>query len=455
MIKLGMKIVTLIVVIAVSFYVAIVKYRGTKDLLNPGRLNVLVLSFCSLRTDVLSLFNERGRELTPNIEKFFSPGAYLLENAINPNPWTSLFHYTDRGLFREKFNRLGYEVLGYQTKGYTRIPPRTRGAADEKLYAPSLQSFRDDVLRRRTGPFMAIAHITYMHYPHIDRVNGGWDFFLSENERRRLNSYLKDPLRFGVKLPLLLALTGDVEWAAKNKKTAQLYRREADPKLLLGLLNNRELIDDWKASEGFAEDVVILRKIYEGNVRSVDGFVKEALDLWGDRELQKNTVVILTGDHGEMNMDHDELTHATALYESALRFPVLIRFPGQRGGIVRRSEQLQLDTVAYLLEQIMFGRADAGDLGRLLIQRRQRDLILRDCKNTLRGLRQDNKWKYIVRVADGERMLFDLEKDPAEKVNLASQMPDRVNDMERLYWVNYESFSGLPSRHCVPGMPAE
>lgn len=457
MMKTAAKICILLSVIAASFYVAIEKYREAKSLREPKKWNLLILSFCSLRNDVLSLYDSRAQSLTPNIEKFFSPGAYRLENGLNPHPWTSLFHYQSKTWFRHSPNDGGYEVIGAGTKGFTRIPLREGQIGEGKNFSASLKSFRDEILRERSQPFMASAHFSYMHYPYLDQVNGEarGDRFLTVAERQRLDSYLNRPQDFPDKLPLLLILTGKVSLIGENKKTAALFKKEANPERLLGLVANQELIAAWKASSGFEEDVVILRKIYDANAKYMDEFIADALNLWGDRELRESTIVVLTGDHGVMNMDHGELTHATALYDQALRFPLMMRLPGQTGGVVSIPGQTPLSAVALMLKQLMSGELRVSEIENFLKAQAEPVLVLRDCANKMRGLRVENKWKYFVRIADGEASLYDLEEDPEEKLNLASRMPAKVAELESLYWANLERYSKLPTRKCTPGLPTK
>ena len=455
--RIATKIFVLLMVIVASFYVAIERYRGAKALRDPKKWNILVLSFCSLRNDVLSFYDGRAQNLSPNIEKFFLPGAYRLENGLNPHPWTALFHYQSKDWFRHTPNDGGYEVIGAGTKGFTRIPARQGRIGEGKIFAASLRSFRDEVLRERTGPFVATAHLSYMHYPYLDRVNSEArvERFLTAAEQRKLDSYLRRPQDFPDKLPLLMILTGDVTLVGKNRKTSKLLQKESDPDRLLGLVANPELIAYWKASSGFEEDVAILRKIYDANAKYMDEFIADALNLWGNEDLRESTIVIFTGDHGVMNMDHGELTHATALYDQALRYPLLMRMPRQTGGVVNIPGQTPLSAIALMLEKIMGGELRENHIEGFLRSHAEPIMVLRDCANKMRGLRVENKWKYIVRIADGEASLYDLESDPNEKINLATRMPTKVAELEGLYWANLDRFSGLPTKKCAPGHGAE
>jgi choline-sulfatase len=62
---------------------------------------------------------------------------------------------------------------------------------------------------------------------------------------------------------------------------------------------------------------------YDGEIAFVDREVSRLLNSAG-----KETVIILTADHGESLGEHGETTHAVFLYNATIRVPLLIRAPG-------------------------------------------------------------------------------------------------------------------------------
>ncbi len=79
---------------------------------------------------------------------------------------------------------------------------------------------------------------------------------------------------------------------------------------------------------------------YDGEIALVDDGIGAVLRTLEDLELDQNTVVIVTADHGEGLGDHGEETHAVLLYDSTIRVPLIIHDPrrnaAQRlGGTVR------------------------------------------------------------------------------------------------------------------------
>jgi arylsulfatase A-like enzyme/Flp pilus assembly protein TadD len=67
---------------------------------------------------------------------------------------------------------------------------------------------------------------------------------------------------------------------------------------------------------------------YSGEVAYTDSELGKIFDYLEGRELLKNTLVILTGDHGESLGEHGELTHGYFAYNSTLWVPLIIAGPG-------------------------------------------------------------------------------------------------------------------------------
>ena len=68
--------------------------------------------------------------------------------------------------------------------------------------------------------------------------------------------------------------------------------------------------------------------LYNGEVAYVDSALGVLLDQIGKSGLDKNTLVVLTGDHGESLGEHGEATHGYFAYNSSLWVPLIISFPG-------------------------------------------------------------------------------------------------------------------------------
>jgi hypothetical protein len=263
-----------------------------------------------------------------------------------------------------------------------------------------------------------------------------------------VHEYVAHPEKYPAKAPFLLLLTDSpriLAWRPDVKALAHV-NNEYD---LTGLMSSPKLIKAWKQSPGYLKDLDVIAKIYRANLRYMDQLVAPYLDLFGDEDLKKNTIVIVIGDHGEMHMDHDDLTHSNSVYEKNVRVPMAIRFPGAKFHRVV-SDQIHFAAVAHLIEGLTAERLDQDTLPEFLKQNPSDVAIMRDCSNTVRGLRYKNDYKYFVQISDGSRHLFDLKRDPAETKNIAAQNPELTDKMELLYWRNFEQLNDIDSLNCTP-----
>ncbi|MGE0527440.1 MAG: sulfatase [Bdellovibrionales bacterium] len=477
-----MKIIFLLVVIVASFGWTI--YILKPVLFPPPRKpNILVVSLCSLRYQALATYGYTDPELTPNINAFARRSQFIFDNAFNGLPWVGAFAAARAVIPENLFEMRGYRLLGDGEQGHViRIPEslswrqrQQRKAlpggteSEHELETDPMSSFDQNALEKnhsarlkhlrqilntsRTEPFYLIAHLKYLHFPLIDRHNAdsAWDKYLTPEERRKVTEYLDSPARFVDKLPFLLLLSHDPRVLAAIGK---IERRSqgADPKRLSGLLTSPIFLARWKESRGYEDDLHILKKIYHANLHYLDQTLGEILNLYGNKDLQENTIVIFAGDHGELHMERDQVTHATTIYDEALKVPLMIRFPqsDQPQPQLRISDQVDFFDLAGLLEGVIEGQVSAENLPQFLARKKRDVFLVRDCPNTWRGLRYRNKYKYMVEIGSGKRFLYDLQSDPGETENLVDKDEKTAADMERLYWDNYEEFSDQYTYSCAP-----
>jgi len=67
---------------------------------------------------------------------------------------------------------------------------------------------------------------------------------------------------------------------------------------------------------------------YSGEVAYVDSELGKMFDYLDESNLTENTLIILTGDHGESLGEHGELTHSYFAYNSTLWIPLIVSGPG-------------------------------------------------------------------------------------------------------------------------------
>lgn len=167
---------------------------------------------------------------------------------------------------------------------------------------------------------------------------------------------------------------------------------------------------------------------YFGEVAYVDeqvGKILRALE-----PVRKQTIVILTADHGEGLGDHQELTHGLLIYDSTLHVPFIISSPGLATGKVIGTQTRIIDITPTILEMAGLAPLNGIDGRSLLPLIRGESWTESDAfSESLYPLAlgwhpqfsvRNSRWKYID---SAKPELFDLQKDPGETKNVVNEQP--------------------------------
>lgn len=181
------------------------------------------------------------------------------------------------------------------------------------------------------------------------------------------------------------------------------------------------------ARQTFPEKAVTgMRRGYYGAVTFMDqqfGRLVEALDRL---ELRDNTIVVFLSDHGYLIGEH-EMYKKSKLWEEAIHVPLMISVPGMKGG-TRCDEFVELIDLYPTLTEFAGLPAEPGAQGLSLAglmkdpasKRPEKADALIQVGNGF-GLRS-GKWAYMwypAKKKDPEAaMLYDMEKDPKQFINL-------------------------------------
>jgi choline-sulfatase len=182
----------------------------------------------------------------------------------------------------------------------------------------------------------------------------------------------------------------------------------------------RLMMPKWRAPLD-ARAAAEIRALYYGKISLLDRWFGEVLEAFARRGWLDDALVVHWSDHGEMLGDHG-LIHKGVFYESALRVPLTLRWPGRfAAGRVSDSLVEIIDVFPTLLEAVGAGRSRRC-LGRSLLPCLQdpaasiRDAVfseILDCTMV-----RTRRHKYALDSGGAGYLLFDLEKDPAERENL-------------------------------------
>ena len=171
------------------------------------------------------------------------------------------------------------------------------------------------------------------------------------------------------------------------------------------------------------------RDPYAGEIAFTDSVVGEILGALERRGLTSETLVAVTGDHGEGLGEHDEMTHSVLIYNEALHVPMILAGPhvprGVRVGALARTIDLGATLLDYIGAEPSLGR---GRSLRTLVEgetdeRRAYSESLYAYRHLgwspLYGLETERH--HFIDAPEKE--LYDVSTDPNETVNVLQEHP--------------------------------
>lgn len=163
---------------------------------------------------------------------------------------------------------------------------------------------------------------------------------------------------------------------------------------------------------------------YLNALRSADCQIAEFVAQLENRGLLADTLIAITGDHGELFGQHGQRVHSFGVYEENVRVPLVLLHSSLADG-PRRTDALcqQVDIPATLLAR-MGQPQPAAWQGRDVLSGGgpERAYFFAVSNDLVLGVRQ-GAWKYHFHPQDGREELFDLDTDPNEQQNLAPDQP--------------------------------
>ncbi len=298
----------------------------------PGAHNVLVIVVDTLRADHLSTYGY-ARPTSPSLSRIADQGV-LFENAMAPSSWTLPSHASMlTGLYPQRhgatymgsslvphFPTLGeaFQHLGYRTAGFsasTFFFSRRTGLGRGFIH------FEDDF----ESPASAFPQTYYgerleqvLYRLHIakDRIGRRNARQISQHALRWIASDQRHPFfaflnYYDVHDPYL-----------PPEPYLHRFTKVAHPS---APISNAW---DWFASLTPQQRQSEM-DAYDGAIQYVDTEMGEFLQQLHQRGLDKNTLVVITSDHGEEFNEHGFMDHLNALYRELIHVPLVFWAPGK------------------------------------------------------------------------------------------------------------------------------
>ncbi|MEO7794573.1 MAG: sulfatase [Thermoanaerobaculia bacterium] len=205
--------------------------------------------------------------------------------------------------------------------------------------------------------------------------------------------------------------------------------------------SRRLMAINYRALPPLEREPEITRWLYDRGVETLDRQLGQFFDDLVSAGLWDDTLIVLTGDHGEAFGEHGYYLHTTP-HEETLRVPLLVKWPESpaRAGTLTNRFATALDIAPTLLAH--FGLASADLPGHDLAQPPGRGARLMVSKDAVRV----DDLKLVLATKEFPRALYDLARDPGEQLNL---LPGREADAVRLEEIRRLALASARQRMAV------
>jgi arylsulfatase A-like enzyme len=428
----------------------IAEIRAQGQLPNPApdALNVLIIVLDTVRAQNLSLYGY-PRLTTPQLEKWAKTGV-VFERAFSTAPWTlpshaSIFtgrwpHALSAGWFKpldssyptlaEVLAAHGYLTAGFVANIYPFVTSEYglgRGFVHYEDYPVSVgQLFASSSLFRKLADSpklrSLIGYRDLIPRKNAEEINEAFLTWLSTVQKRPFFAFLN---YFDAHDPYLPPTPFETKFGPNpTQKYPQRFFRKVLPE------ERRAWLD-----------------AYDGTIAYLDHHLGLLLNSLSDQGVLKNTLVLITSDHGEEFGEHGVFGHGNSVYWQGLHVPLLILHPSHvpSGGRIHYPVSLR-DVPATITDLIKLNSASSfpgtslsrfWNGGKTNVSMEDEPIL---SEVTAAGLTFLPNWYPITRGnmkslvvghhhyienGDGTAELYDFKQDPLEQCNIAQSTEGR------------------------------
>ncbi len=305
--------------------------------------NVLVILVDTLRADHLSSYGY-GRPTSPHVDAIAQQGV-LFEDAVSTSSWTLPAHQSlltgryphEHGPLREQPLNQSYPTLAQ--------------VLDDRGYRTGAFSANTDFFNRRAGfdrgflhfedYFYSVADATYRTFwgrlVFHDYVGGllGLDELPGRKKAADVNRSLLHWIDRDHEKPFFAFINyfdihspyvPEQPYRDKFADRAQVVQCEATLAQRLNPLHRGTEFDQLMRLSPACFQLQVDR--YDGGISYIDDQIASLFSELASRGLDKDTLIVITSDHGESFREHGLVTHGTSLYRELTWVPLIYWWPG-------------------------------------------------------------------------------------------------------------------------------
>jgi arylsulfatase A-like enzyme/Tfp pilus assembly protein PilF len=350
----------------------------------PSPLNILLITIDTIRADHIGCYGYEKIK-TPNIDQLARKGI-LFENAFTPIPITLPSHAS---------------IL-------TGTYPTFHGVRNNGTYAmPESVISLAEILKEKG--YVTAAFVSAYVMDKRFGLDQGFDVYNDDLSGDEDRGFL------------------DKERRAEAVTQATIkWLKEANPAKFFLWVHYFDPHMHYNPPPPFSEEYK--DNLYDGEIAYTDHWLGILLNTMHQLGLDENTLIVLTGDHGEGLGEHKEKTHGIFIYDTTLQVPLILTYPKLFPHPKRIEPLVRLIDIAPTILDLAEYKPYKDMQGISLIPVIQGkvddpDLVLY-CESfypkfshnwsPLEGLRTQ-KWKYIEAPV---KELYRVDKDPQEKTNV-------------------------------------
>ncbi len=196
-----------------------------------------------------------------------------------------------------------------------------------------------------------------------------------------------------------------------------------------------------------SSDIKILEDLYDENIKYADRELKKFVEKLKEMKKFKNTVFVITSDHGESFIPAYVGHNTPYFYTNELiRVPLIIKFPDSGHKYIEKNGSI-VDIFPTLLDLLKFEKPDWIE-GKSLLDSIENDFLYSGffqeesrfypgLKNSTLCIIKDS-FKFYYNMETKEYSLYDFINDPYDKKDISAFYPDKVEEfieliMKRFY----------------------